>query len=63
MDLAKWPPAALPKRLRPCPLTFDAEEQPTGRYADRCEFCLYRQVRKRFQRQKSYDCRVRWKAC
>jgi hypothetical protein len=47
--LAECPAATLPKRLRPYLLTFDAEGKPTGLHADRYEFWLYRQIRKRFQ--------------
>ncbi|TPG87735.1 Tn3 family transposase [Pseudomonas caspiana] len=47
--LAECPAATLPKRLRPYLLTFDADDKPTGLHADRYEFWLYRQLRKRFQ--------------
>ena len=47
--LAECPEATLPKRLRPYLLTFDADGKPTGLHADRYEFWLYRQVRKRLQ--------------
>ncbi|SOO27218.1 transposase [Xanthomonas phaseoli pv. phaseoli] len=47
--LAECPDATLPKRLRPYLLTFDADGKPTGLHADRYEFWLYRQIRKRFQ--------------
>ena len=47
--LDECPAATLPKRLRPYLLMFDAEGTPTGLHADRYEFWLYRQVRKRFQ--------------
>ncbi|EPM7004273.1 Tn3-like element Tn4401 family transposase, partial [Klebsiella pneumoniae] len=45
--LDEWPAATLPKRLRPYLLTFDADGKPTGLHADRYEFWLYRQIRKR----------------
>jgi hypothetical protein len=47
-------PATLPKRLRPYLLTFDADGKPTGLHADRYEFWLYRQIRKRFQSGELY---------
>ncbi|MFS6660684.1 hypothetical protein, partial [Staphylococcus aureus] len=47
--LDEWPAATLPKRLRPYLLTFDADGKPTGLHADRYEFWLYRQIRKRLQ--------------
>ena len=47
--LAECPAVTLPKRLRPYLLIFDADGKPTGLHADRYEFWLYRQVRKRFQ--------------
>ena len=46
--------ATLPTRLRPYLLTFDDEGKPTGLHADRYEFWLYRQVRKRFQSGELY---------
>jgi TnpA family transposase len=52
--LAECPEATLPKRLRPYLLTFDADGKPTGLHADRYEFWLYRQVRKRFQSGELY---------
>jgi len=52
--LAECPEATLPKRLRPYLLTFDADGNPTGLHADRYEFWLYRQVRKRFQSGELY---------
>ncbi len=52
--LAECPAATLPKRLRPYLLTFDADGNPTGLHADRYEFWLYRQVRKRFQSGELY---------
>ena len=52
--LAECPPATLPKRLRPHLLTFDAEGKPTGLHADRYEFWLYRQVRKRLKSGEFY---------
>ena len=47
--LAECPAATLPKRLRPYLLTGDADGRPTGLHADRYEFWLYRQVRKRLR--------------
>jgi len=52
--LAECPEATLPKRLRPYLLTFDGDGNPTGLHADRYEFWLYRQVRKRFQSGELY---------
>jgi len=52
--LAECPAATLPKRLRPYLLTFDADGKPCGLHADRYEFWLYRQVRKRFQSGELY---------
>jgi len=52
--LSECPVATLPKRLRPYLLTFDADGKPTGLHADRYEFWLYRQVRKRFQSGELY---------
>jgi TnpA family transposase len=45
--LAECPEATLPKRLRPYLLIFDADGKLTGLHADRYEFWLYRQIRKR----------------
>ncbi len=47
--LAECPVATLPKQLRPYLLAFDADGKPTGLQADRYEFWLYRQTRKRFK--------------
>ena len=52
--LAECPAATLPKRLRPYLLTFDADGKPTGLHADRYEFWLYRQIRKRLQSGEIY---------
>lgn len=52
--LAECPVATLPKRLRPYLLTFDADGEPTGLHADRYEFWLYHQVKKRFQSGELY---------
>ncbi|WP_219795227.1 Tn3-like element Tn4401 family transposase, partial [Klebsiella pneumoniae] len=52
--LDEWPAATLPKRLRPYLLTFDADGKPTGLHADRYEFWLYRQIRKRLQSGELY---------
>ncbi|MGA8054551.1 MAG: Tn3 family transposase [Burkholderiales bacterium] len=53
-SLAECPAATLPNRLRPYLLTFDADGKPTGLHADRYEFWLYRQIRKRFQSGELY---------
>jgi hypothetical protein len=42
------------RRLRPYLLIFGADGQPTGLHADRYEFWLYRQIRKRFQSGEIY---------
>ena len=47
--IAECPAATLPKRLRPYLLVFDADGKPTGLQADRYEFWLYRQIRKRLK--------------
>jgi len=52
--LAECPEATLPKRLRPYLLRFDADGQPSGLHADRYEFWLYRQVRKRLRSGELY---------
>ena len=52
--LAECPAATLPKRLRPYLLTFGDDGKPCGLNADRYEFWLYRQVRKRFQSGELY---------
>ena len=52
--LAECPAATLPKRLRPYLLTFDTDGKPTGLHADRYEFWLYRQIRKRFKSGEIY---------
>jgi TnpA family transposase len=52
--LAECPEATLPKRLRPYLLTFDANGKATGLHADRYEFWLYRQLRKRFKSGEIY---------
>ena len=44
----------LPKRLRPYLLTFDDDGQQVGLNADRYEFWLYRQIRKRFKSGELY---------
>ena len=43
------PEHTVPKRLRPYLLTFDGDGKPTGVQADRYEFWVYRQIRKRLQ--------------
>lgn len=52
--LAECPEATLPKRLRPYLLIFDADGKPLGLHADRYEFWLYRQLRKRFKAGEIY---------
>jgi len=52
--LAECPAATLPKRLRPYLLTFDTNGKPSGLHADRYEFWLYRQIRKRFKSGEIY---------
>lgn len=52
--LDECPPATLPKRLRPYLLAFDADGKATGLHADRYEFWLYRQIRKRLQSGELY---------
>lgn len=52
--LAECPAATLPKCLRPYLLTFDTDGNPAGLHAERYEFWLYRQVRKRFQSGELY---------
>jgi hypothetical protein len=48
------PQATLPKRLWPYLLIFDANGTPTGVHADRYEFWLYRQIRKRLKSGEIY---------
>ena len=52
--VAECPAATLPERLRPYLLTFDDKGQPNGWQADRYEFWLYRQIRKRFKSGELY---------
>lgn len=52
--LAECPAATLPKRLQSYLLIFDGGGKPTGLHADRYEFWLYRQIRKRFQSGELY---------
>ena len=52
--LAECPEATLPKPLRPYLLTFDADGEPTGVQADRYEFWIYRQLRKRLKSGEIY---------
>jgi len=47
--LAECPNVTLPKPLRPYLLTWDADGKPTGIHADRYEFWIYRQLRKRLK--------------
>src|SRR5947209_8525990 len=42
-------PVKLPKHLEPYLQTSDADGKPTGLHADRFEFWLYRQIRKRLR--------------
>ena len=53
-SLAECPEITLPQRLRPYLLTFDANSKPIGLHADRYEFWLYRQIRKRFKSGELY---------
>jgi len=48
-SLDECPEHTVPKRLRPYLLTFDGDCKPTGVQADRYEFWVYRQIRKRLQ--------------
>jgi hypothetical protein len=52
--LAECPEATLPKRLQPYLLMFDADGKPTGLHAERYEFWLYRQLRKRLKSGEIY---------
>jgi TnpA family transposase len=52
--LAECPQATRPKRLRSYLLIFDAQGKPTGLHAERYEFWLYRQVRKRLKSGELY---------
>ena len=52
--LAECPEATLPKPLRPYLLTFDADGKPTAVQADRYEFWIYRQLRKRLKSGEIY---------
>ena len=45
--LAEIPPRTIPKRLRDFMLSFDQDDKPVGLHADRYEFWVYRQLRKR----------------
>ncbi len=47
--LAECPQRTLPTPLRPYLLTLDADGKPAGVHADRYEFWIYRQVRKRLK--------------
>jgi TnpA family transposase len=53
-SLTECPAGTLPKRLRPYLLTFDADGKPKSLHADRYEFWLYRQIRKRLQSGQIY---------
>lgn len=52
--LNECPTSTLPKRLKSYLLTFDDNGQPTGLHADRYEFWLYRQIRKRLKSGEFY---------
>jgi hypothetical protein len=52
--LAECPEATLPKPLRPYLLTVDADGKPTAVHADRYEFWIYRQLRKRLKSGEIY---------
>ncbi|MNM40379.1 hypothetical protein D3C81_511800 [compost metagenome] len=52
--LAECPPVTLPKRLRSWLLIVDENDTPTGLHADRYEFWLYRQIRKRLETGELY---------
>jgi TnpA family transposase len=52
--LAECPEATLPKPLRPYLQTFDADGKPTSVQADRYEFWIYRQLRKRLKSGEIY---------
>ncbi|TPG87753.1 Tn3 family transposase [Pseudomonas caspiana] len=52
--LTECPVATLPKPLRLHLLTFDGDGNVTGLHADRYEFWLYRQIRKRFKSGEIY---------
>jgi TnpA family transposase len=52
--ISECPAATLPERLRPYLLAYDTNGKPTGLHADRYEFWLYRQIRKRFKAGELY---------
>jgi TnpA family transposase len=52
--LDECPPTTLPKRLRQYLLIFDSDGNPTSLHADRYEFWLYRQIRKRLKSGEIY---------
>ncbi len=52
--LAECPATTVSKRLRLYLLTFDADGKPSGLHADRYEFWLYRQIRKRLKSGEIY---------
>jgi hypothetical protein len=52
--LDECPSTTLPKRLRQYLLIFDADGKPTSLHADRYEFWLYRQIRKRLKSGEIY---------
>ena len=52
--LAECPEKTVPPRLRPYLLVFDADGNATGVHADRYEFWVYRQIRKRLKSGEIY---------
>lgn len=52
--LSECPEATLPERLKPYLLAFDAKGNPTGVHAERYEFWIYRQLRKRLKSGEVY---------
>jgi hypothetical protein len=52
--LSECPPETIPKRLRPYLLVLDKDGNAIGLYADRYEFWVYRQIRKRLNAGELY---------
>jgi hypothetical protein len=52
--LAECPEGTVPPRLRPYLLVFDADGNEIGIHADRYEFWIYRQIRKRLKSGETY---------
>ena len=52
--LTECPEGTAPARLRPYLLVFDADGNATGVHADRYEFWIYRQIRKRLKSGEKY---------